>query len=64
MKLKDLVDLFVRKLEVLEEIRHLVADLHANGHFEFAHGVVLEVKPTQKIEKTLFKKSFQKDFLI
>ena len=35
MRLKDLVDLFVRKLEVLEEIRHLVADLHANGHFDF-----------------------------
>ena len=24
LKLKDLVDLFVRKLEVLEEIRHLI----------------------------------------
>jgi hypothetical protein len=56
MKLKDLVDLFVRKLEVLEEIRHLVADLHANGHFDFASGVVLEIRPTVKIEVMKRKK--------
>lgn len=56
MRLKDLVDLFVRKLEVLEEIRHLVADLHANGHFDFASGVVLEIRPTQRIEAMKRKK--------
>ena len=57
MSLKDLVEEFVRKLEVLEDIRHLIADLHSNGHFEFAHGVVLQILPTESIAEMRAKKA-------
>ncbi|CAD7944991.1 unnamed protein product, partial [Amoebophrya sp. A25] len=56
MKLKDLVDDFVRKLEVLEDIRHLVADLHNHGHFDFAHGEVLHISPLESIAAMRSKK--------
>ncbi|CAD7957434.1 unnamed protein product [Amoebophrya sp. A120] len=47
MKLKEVVDDFVDKLEVLEDIRHLVADLYSNGHFDYAHGEVLRISPLE-----------------